>query len=70
MGRITTQIESSNMFEDLGIEPLNPEIDRAMLCGSMDFNTDMKAILESRGFEEGANSKPATFVLEKAFVEG
>ena len=68
MGRITSLIESGKVFEDLGMGPLNPETDRAMLCGSMNFNTDMREILETRGFEEGANSKPATFVLEKAFV--
>ena len=68
MGRITTLIESGKLFTDLGIAPLDAETDRAMLCGSMGFNTDMRAILEARGFEEGANSKPATFVLEKAFV--
>jgi len=68
MGRITTLIENGKVFEDLGIEVLNPETDRVMLCGSMDFNTDVRKILEDRGFEEGANSKPATFVLEKAFV--
>lgn len=68
MGRITTLIESGKIFQDLGIEGLNPETDRVMLCGSMDFNTDVRKILEDRGFEEGANSKPATFVLEKAFV--
>ena len=67
-GRITNLIESGKIFEDLGIDELNPETDRFMLCGSMDFNTDVRKILEDRGFEEGANSKPATFVLEKAFV--
>jgi len=68
MGRITTLIESGKVFDDLGIEAFNPETDRVMLCGSMDFNTDVRKILEEKGFEEGANSKPATFVLEKAFV--
>ena len=68
MGRITHLIESGKVFEDLGIPPLDPETDRAMICGSMGFNTDVREILEARGFEEGANSKPATFVLEKAFV--
>lgn len=67
-GRITNLIESGKVFKDLGIKALNPETDRVMLCGSMDFNTDVRKILEERGFEEGANSKPATFVLEKAFV--
>ncbi|MGI9350896.1 MAG: ferredoxin--NADP reductase [Rhizobiaceae bacterium] len=68
MGRITHLIDSGKVFEDLGIQPLDPKFDRAMICGSMGFNTDVRKILEARGFEEGANSKPATFVLEKAFV--
>lgn len=68
MGRITTLIENGKLFGDLGIEDLNPQTDRVMLCGSMAFNTDLRTLLEARGFEEGANSKPATFVLEKAFV--
>lgn len=68
MGRITTLIENGKIFGDLGIEDLNPQTDRVMLCGSMAFNTDLRTLLEARGFEEGANSKPATFVLEKAFV--
>ena len=36
--------------------------------GSLGFNTDMKAILESYGLTEGANSEPGTYVVEKAFV--
>ena len=68
MGRITENITSGKLFDDLDIEMLNPETDRVMLCGSMAFNTDVREILEAKGFEEGANSKPATFVLEKAFV--
>lgn len=68
MGRITDAIESGKLFEDLGVPPLNPETDRVMICGSMALNTDMKALLEARGFEEGANSQPAHYVVEKAFV--
>ncbi len=68
MGRITDLIESGKAFDDLGLAPFDPETDRAMICGSMAFNTDVRDILEAKGFEEGANSKPATFVLEKAFV--
>jgi len=29
----------------------------------------MKAILEERGFVEGSSGKPASYVIEKAFVE-
>lgn len=67
-GRITDLITSGKFFDDLGMEGFNPETDRVMICGSMAFNTDIREICEAKGFEEGANSKPATFVLEKAFV--
>jgi ferredoxin--NADP+ reductase len=68
MGRITTLIENGQLFEDLGVPPLNPETDRAMVCGSLAFNIDIKALLEKAGLEEGANSDPRQFVVEKAFV--
>ncbi|WP_093992277.1 ferredoxin--NADP reductase [Flavimaricola marinus] len=68
MGRITTLIENGELFADLGVPPLNPETDRAMVCGSLDFNKDIKALLEAAGLEEGANSDPKQFVIEKAFV--
>lgn len=67
-GRITALIESGRIFADLGLPPLSPEQDRVMLCGSEAFNADMKALLEARGFEEGSNAAPGTYVLEKAFV--
>ncbi len=67
-GRITDNLTSGKVFDDLGIAPITPEQDRAMVCGSLGFNTDMKAILEGWGLEEGANSAPAQYVVEKAFV--
>jgi ferredoxin--NADP+ reductase len=68
MGRITTLIESGEVFRDIGIPPLDPAVDRAMVCGSLAFNLDIKALLEKAGLREGANSEPAEFVVEKAFV--
>ena len=68
MGRITTLIENGELFADLGVPPLDPETDRAMVCGSLEFNLDIKALLEKAGLEEGANSDPKQFVIEKAFV--
>ena len=68
MGRITTLIESGELFRDLGVPPLDPATDRAMICGSLAFNVDLKALLEEAGLEEGANSEPKQFVVEKAFV--
>ncbi|MGY6549352.1 MAG: ferredoxin--NADP reductase, partial [Roseinatronobacter sp.] len=49
--------------------PLDPGRDRAMVCGSLDFNRDIKTILEAAGLREGANSAPAHYVVEKAFVD-
>ncbi len=68
MGRITDNLTSGKVFADLGIPPISPETDRGMVCGSLDFNTDMKAVLEGFGLREGANSDPAEYVVEKAFV--
>ncbi|MEM7423630.1 MAG: ferredoxin--NADP reductase [Pseudomonadota bacterium] len=69
MGRITDLITSGRLFEDLGVPPLDPAIDRGMICGSMAFLKDTKELLEAAGLTEGANSKPAEFVVERAFVD-
>jgi ferredoxin--NADP+ reductase len=69
MGRVTDNLASGKVFADLGIPgPMDPATDRAMVCGSLAFNLDVKAILESWGLREGANSDPAEYVVEKAFV--
>lgn len=68
MGRVTDNLSSGKVFRDLGLPPMNPAEDRAMVCGSLAFNIDVKAILEGFGLREGANSDPKEFVVEKAFV--
>ncbi len=69
MGRITELLKDGSVFADLGIEGgIKPDTDRAMVCGSLAFNHDIKAILEEFGLREGANSEPKEFVIEKAFV--
>ncbi|RMH42139.1 MAG: ferredoxin--NADP reductase [Alphaproteobacteria bacterium] len=68
MGRITDKLRSGEVFEKLGVPPINPEEDRAMVCGSMALNLEMKEILEGFGLREGSNSEPAEYVVEKAFV--
>ncbi|WP_170445705.1 ferredoxin--NADP reductase [Ruegeria arenilitoris] len=69
MGRITDLLKDGTVFKDVGIEGgIKPETDRAMVCGSLAFNHDIKAILEEFGLREGANSDPKEFVIEKAFV--
>ena len=45
------------------------ETDRVMICGSIAMLADCKAICLSAGLTEGANNRPAEFVVEKAFVD-
>lgn len=68
MGRITRLIENGRFFSDLGIEPLDPETDRVMICGSVHMIKDVKELVEARGFVEGSLNHPNTFVVERAFV--
>jgi len=68
MGRITDLLKDGTVFADLGIDGIAPETDRAMVCGSLGFNMDIKDILEDFGLREGANSDPKEYVVEKAFV--
>lgn len=69
MGRITDLMRSGEVFADLGVPPLAPDTDRAMVCGNLAFNLEIKAMLEAYGLTEGANSKPAEYVVEKAFLD-
>ena len=62
-GRITNLIKDGTVFSEA-----TPENDKVMLCGSMEFNLEMKEYLEERGWEEGSRKSMGTFVLEKAFV--
>ncbi len=67
-GRITDLIRSGQLFADLGVSPLDPATDRAMICGSMEMLKETKELLESFDLVEGANNAPADFVIERAFV--
>ena len=66
-GRITEIFSTPDRMAALGFAPLNSD-DRVMICGSLGLNEDMKVICESAGLEEGSNSRPGHFVVEKAFV--
>ena len=68
MGRITDNLTTGKVFADLNLPPMDAEDDRAMVCGSLAFNHDVKAVLEKFGLREGANSEPLEYVVEKAFV--
>ena len=69
MGRITDLMRSGEAFADLDVPPLNPDTDRAMICGNLAFNLELKEMFEDYGLVEGANSKPMHYVVEKAFLD-
>jgi len=69
MGRITDLMRKGEVFEDLGVKPLEPGTDRAMVCGNLAFNLEIKDMLEEYGLREGANSEPKEYVVEKAFLD-
>jgi len=61
-GRITKYIDDG-MWDDI-----TSEKDKVMICGSLEFNLEMKERLLAKGFEEGNKRTAGTFTLEKAFV--
>jgi ferredoxin--NADP+ reductase len=67
-GRITDLITSGVFFREIGILGFCSESDRAMICGSLDFNKEMKTLLLNAGLAEGSINDPGDFVLERAFV--
>ncbi|MEO0421992.1 MAG: ferredoxin--NADP reductase [Pseudomonadota bacterium] len=67
--RIPELIASGTLTRHLGIGPLDPAKDRAMLCGSMPMLRDTQAALEALGFEISPSQGLAgDFVIERAFV--
>lgn len=67
-GRITDLIRNGKLFDDLDVPRLDPKTDRAMICGSIEMTKELKDLMEEHGLKEGANSEPAEFVIERAFV--
>lgn len=69
-GRLTDLMDSGRMMQDLGLPPLDPERDRAMICGSPQMLADFRRILDSRGFLASPRiGTPGHYVFERAFVE-
>ena len=69
-GRLTDLINSGKLFEDIGLPPLNPEHDRAMICGSPQMLADSAKLLDDRGFKVSRRiGEPGDYVIERAFVE-
>jgi len=69
-GRITDLITSGKLFKDIGLPPMNPKDDGAMICGSSQMLKDLAMILDSLGFEDSPRvGVPGDYVIERAFVE-
>ncbi|MDR2874938.1 MAG: ferredoxin--NADP reductase [Methylobacillus sp.] len=69
-GRLTDLIASGKLFDDIGLPPLNPDVDRAMICGSARMLKDTAALLDERGFQVSPRvGSPGDYVIERAFVE-
>ena len=69
-GRLTDLIDNGKMAADLGMQPLNPHTDRAMMCGSPAMLADL-----CRFWMPVASRFPPSqgvagdYVIERAFVE-
>lgn len=69
-GRLTDLIESGKLFDDIGLPPLDPAVDRGMICGSPQMLDDTSALLDRRGFQISPRiGEPGDYVIERAFVE-
>ena len=69
-GRLTELLDSGRMAADLGLPPLDPAHDRAMICGSPQMLADFRHLLDARGFEAAPRiGTPGQYVFERAFVE-
>jgi ferredoxin--NADP+ reductase len=69
-GRLTDLVESGKLFTDIGLPPLNPEIDRGMICGSPAMLADTRKLLDDRGFIVSPSiGEPGDYVFERAFVD-
>ncbi|MEG3192581.1 ferredoxin--NADP reductase [Lysobacter sp. D1-1-M9] len=69
-GRMTDLMASGQMMKHLGIEPLDPAHDRAMICGSPQMLADFRTLFDGRGFTAAPRiGTPGQYVFERAFVE-
>ena len=69
-GRLTELMENGVMQATLGLPTLDPANDRFMICGSPQMLSDLRQVLDSRGFEVSPRiGQPGHYVFERAFVE-
>ena len=69
-GRLTTAIETGQLFKDIGLPPLDPAVDRAMICGSPSMLKETSEMLNAKGFKVSPSlGVSGDYVFERAFVE-
>jgi ferredoxin/flavodoxin---NADP+ reductase len=69
-GRLPELIKTRQLFTDIGLPPLDPAVDRVMLCGSPSMLKTMRALLDGDGFSVSPRiGERGHYVLERAFVE-
>ena len=69
-GRLPVLIESGKMCTDIGLPQLNPQTDRAMICGGPAMLKDLRVVLDGLGFNISAGiGQAGDYVIERAFVE-
>jgi ferredoxin--NADP+ reductase len=69
-GRLTDLIVSGKLCADIGLPQINPETDRALMCGSPGLLVDLCNILNGLGLKESPRmGDPGDYAIERAFVE-
>ena len=64
MNKRITKMLSAGML----IPELDPSKNKVMVCGSNNFNSEVKTMLTDWKWQEGTRQVAGTFVQEKAFV--
>lgn len=68
--RLTDLMRSGKLFADIGLPPINPQDDRAMICGSPSMLDETSEVLDSFGLKISARMRePGDYLIERAFVE-
>ncbi|KHL70559.1 MULTISPECIES: ferredoxin-NADP reductase [Pseudomonas] len=69
-GRLTDLMRSGKLFADIGLPPINPQDDRAMICGSPSMLEETSQVLDSFGLQVSPRmGEPGDYLIERAFVE-
>ncbi len=69
-GRLPELIANGKLCSDIGMPQIDPQTDRAMICGGPAMLKDMRSVLDAAGFTISAGiGQAGGYVIERAFVE-